>query len=111
MTRILVTVLAGGVLAHMISRIIWDGARDLKELVKESIEALQDGFGREYRQAAEVRDGLNMALRLSASHNVSCVEAREHLRCTTVPSSCTSSALRLQPKEPNRGILPKLYKW
>ena len=78
--------LSGGVLAHIISRIIWDGARDLKDLVKESIEALQEGFGREYhRQANEVRDGLNMALRLAASHNVSCSDAMEHLKCTTVP--------------------------
>ena len=78
--------LSGGVLAHIISRLIWDGPRSLKELVKESIEALQDGFGREYhRQANEVRDGLNMALRLAASHNVSCSEAMEHLKCTTVP--------------------------
>lgn len=78
--------LSGGVLAHIISRLIWDGPRSLKELVKESIEALQDGFGREYhRQANEVRDGLNMALRLAASHNVSCWDAMEHLKCTTVP--------------------------
>lgn len=77
--------LSGGVLAHMISRIIWDGARDLKELVKESVDALQDGFGREYRQVSEVREGLNMALRLASSHNVSCVDAMEHLKCTTVP--------------------------
>ena len=78
--------LAGGVLAHIISRLIWDGARSLKDLVKEAVEALQDGFGREYhRQANEVRDGLNMALRLAASHNVSCSEAMEHLKCTTVP--------------------------
>lgn len=78
--------LSGGVLAHIISRLIWDGSRNLKELVKESIEALQEGFGREYhRQANEVRDGLNMALRLAGSHNVSCVDAMEHLKCTTVP--------------------------
>lgn len=77
--------LTGGVLAHMISRIIWDGARDLKELVKEAVEALEEGFGREYRQVNEVRDGLNMALRLAASHNVSCSDAMEHLRCTTAP--------------------------
>ena len=77
--------LAGGVLAHIISRIIWDGERDLKALVKESVAALEEGFGREYRQAHEVRDGLNTALRLAASHNVSCVDAMEHLRCTTVP--------------------------
>ena len=69
----------------MISRIIWDGARNLKELVKESVEMLREGFGREYRQVAEVRDGLNMALKLASSHNVSCSEAMEHLRCTTVP--------------------------
>ena len=77
--------LSGGVLAHIISRIIWDGQRNLKELVKESIDAVQEGFGREYRQVTEVRDGLNMALRLAASHNVSCVDAMEHLKCTTVP--------------------------
>ena len=77
--------LVGAALAHMISRIIWDGADDLKELVKETVETLQESFGREYRQVAEVRDGLNMALRLADSHNVSCSVAMEHLRCTTMP--------------------------
>ena len=77
--------LSGAALAHMISRIIWDGADRLKDLVKETVDALQEGFGREYRQVNEVRDGLNMALRLAASHNVTCSEAMEHLRCTTMP--------------------------
>ena len=76
--------LAGAALAHIISRILWDGANDLKELVRETMDALQAHFGREYRQASEIREGLNMALRLAASHNVSCSEAMEQLRCTTM---------------------------
>ena len=79
--------LVGAALAHMISRIIWDSVDDLKELVKETVETLQESFGREYRQVAEVRDSLNMALRLADSHNVSCSEAMEHLHCTTMSFS------------------------
>ncbi len=77
--------LSGGALAYMISRIIWDGMPDLKALVTETGEVLQEQFGREYAQAAQVRDALNLALRLAASHNISCSEAMEQLRCTTVP--------------------------
>lgn len=76
--------LAGAALAYLVSRIIWDGAADLKALVKETAEVLEEQFGREYSQVAEVRDGLNMALRLAASHDVSCSEAMEQLRCTTM---------------------------
>lgn len=77
--------LAGGALAHIISRIIWDGADHLKELIKETMGILQENFGREYRQVLEVREGLNMALRLASSHNVSCSDAMEQLRCITMP--------------------------
>ena len=76
--------LSGAALAHLISRIIYDGAGDLKALVKETGELLQEQFGREYPQAAELKEKLNLALRLAASHNVSCVEAMEQLHCTTM---------------------------
>lgn len=77
--------LSGAALAHMISRIIWDGADQMKELVKQTMSAMQEAFGREYRQVSELREGLNMALHLAGTHSVSCVEAMEQLRCMTVP--------------------------
>lgn len=77
------TFLAGAVLAHIISRIIWDGADNLKELVREAMSSLQEQFGREYRQTGEIRELLNLTLSLANSHNISRSRAMEQLRCTT----------------------------
>ena len=76
--------LSGAALAHMISRIIYDGAGDLKALVKETAALLQEQFGREYPQADEVAQKLNTALRLAASHDIACSDAMEQLRCATM---------------------------
>ena len=76
--------LVGAALAHIISRIIWDGVSDLKALVKETGECLKEQFGREYPQVVEVAEKLNLALRLAAAHNITCCDAMEQLRCTTM---------------------------
>ena len=76
--------LSGAALAHMISRIVWDRETDLRALVKETAQCLREQFEREYPQAAEVAEKLNLALRLAASHSIACSDAMEQLRCTTV---------------------------
>ena len=75
--------LAGGVLTHMISRIIWDGADNLKELTREAAASLQTRFGREYHQTTEIRELLNLALSLAETCKISRTDAMEQLRCVT----------------------------
>lgn len=79
------TFLSGAVIAHMISRILVDGADNIREVTREAVAALQEQFGREYRQTVEVKEALNMALSLSGSRHVSRRQAMEQLRCTTAP--------------------------
>lgn len=73
--------LPGTALAHIISRLTWDGETDLRGLIRETIAMLQDRFGREYRQTAEVCQSLRLAMSLAISHNVKEVNAMEQLRC------------------------------
>lgn len=73
--------LAGSALAHIISRLSWDSERDLRGLVRETIDMLQNRFGSQYHQTAEVCQSLHMAMSLVNSHNVSESEAMEQLRC------------------------------
>lgn len=54
--------LSGAALAHLISRIVWDGQTDGEKLVKETAAMLKKRFGREYRQARTVSDRLRAAL-------------------------------------------------
>lgn len=92
--------LTGAALAHMISRIAWDGEMDLKELVKQTIAMLQNRFAREYKQTAEVCQNLRMALALAGSPNLSESEAMEQLDCTTAPRVLAGAvyACLLHPK-------------
>ena len=75
--------LAGAALAHIISRLTWDAETDLRGVVRESISMLQARFAHEYKQTAEVCQGLRMALSLAISHNVREVDAMEQLQCDT----------------------------
>ena len=73
--------LSGAALAHIISRLTWDGETDLKTVVRESIAMLQSRFGHEYRQAGELCQMLRMAVSLAGSHNVKEADAMEQLHC------------------------------
>ena len=75
--------LSGTALAHIISRICWDGETDLKALVRETAGMLQGRFSREYKQAAEVSQHLRMALALAGSPNMEEAQALDELECTT----------------------------
>lgn len=78
--------LPGAALAHIISRLCWDGETDLRAVVRETIAMVQTRFSGEYKQAAEVCQSLRMAMSLAASHNISRTDAMEQLRCD---SACT----------------------
>lgn len=75
--------LAGAALAHIISRLTWDGETDLKAVAREAITMLQNRFGHDYRQAGEVCQALRMAVSLSISHHVKEADAMEQLQCDT----------------------------
>lgn len=99
--------LTGAALAHIISRIAWDGEKDLRGLVREVINMLQTRFGRAYKQTAEVCQNLRMALALSISPNMKETEAMEQLDC-----SCASKVLAgalycciLHPKSVDEAII------
>lgn len=74
--------LTGAALAHIISRIAWDGEKDLKNLVRETIGMLQARFGRDYRQTAEVCQHLRTGLSLAVSPNMKEAEALDQMDCT-----------------------------
>ena len=92
--------LAGSALAHIISRIAWDGETDLKKIVRETIEMLQTEFGRDYKQAGDVAQQLRMALSLAGSPNVAEADAMEQLDCSNAPRVLAGAvyACLLHPK-------------
>lgn len=75
--------LAGAALAHIISRLSWDGQIRLKPVVQETAAMLRERFGRDYRQAEEVCQNLELAMNLAACHDVGQAEAMERLECDT----------------------------
>ena len=75
--------LSGAALAHIISRLTWDGEQDLRGLIRETVAMLQNRFGSEYKQVGEICQHLRMAMSLAVSHNVSQTDAMEQLKCDT----------------------------
>ena len=74
--------LAGAALAHIISRVTWDGFCDWKALAKETIAMLHDRFGGEYRQAEEVANDLQKALMLAGNAQIPEAQALDQIGCT-----------------------------
>lgn len=75
--------LPGAVIAHLISRCLKDQDTPLAELVRESLKALDDQFGREYRQVQEVVNVVSRAIDLAESRSCGAVVAMEQLKCDT----------------------------
>ena len=71
--------LSGAAVAHLISRMVWDGERDPDKLLRETCAMLRRRFGREYRQAAQVAEQLRTARKLSKVKELSRQEALERL--------------------------------
>ena len=79
--------LSGAALAHIISRLCWDGERNLRNLIQETIAMIQTRFGGQYKQAAELCQQLRMAVALAGSMNVTACDAMEQLKCDTCSSA------------------------
>ncbi len=73
--------LPGAVIVHLITRSLQNREMKLPELVEEAIQALDDQFGREYRQTAQVIALIRQAIALSKDFSVLPVDAMEKLRC------------------------------
>ena len=75
--------LPGAVIAHLVSRCLRDQDTPLAELVENALTALEDQFGREYRQVKEVVAAVHQAIQLAQERSMSPVAAMEKLRCDT----------------------------
>jgi ADP-ribosylglycohydrolase len=75
--------LPGAVVAHLICRCLRDHTTPLRALVEEALAALDDQFGREYRQTAQVITCVKNALKLVDDFSVFPVDAMEKLKCDT----------------------------
>lgn len=75
--------LSGAALAHILSRIVWDGERDLARLSGEAGAMLRRRFGREYHQAAAVSDLMKKARALARSKDPGREEVLMQLGCET----------------------------
>ena len=73
--------LSGAAVAHLVSRMVWDGAQDPEKLVRETGAMLRRRFGREYRQAYQVAELLRSARKLAKVKELSREEALEKLGC------------------------------
>lgn len=77
--------LSGAALAHIISRLCWDGQTQLLPLVHEAVAMLRERFGRDYHQTEQVCALLEQAVQLSAQGAVSQTQAMEQLGCGNAP--------------------------
>lgn len=75
--------LAGAALAHIISRLSWDGQTKIRPVVQEAVAMLRERFSHEYRQAEEVCRDLELAMHLADSHDIVQAQAMEQLECDT----------------------------
>ena len=75
--------LSGAVLTHMLSRVVQGCDLTIRELVADTMDAVQIQFGRQYPQTAALWEVLQMALTLADSEELTQMEAMERLSCRT----------------------------
>lgn len=75
--------LSGAAMAHIISRIVWDGEENVEKLSREAGVMLRKRFGREYHQAREVSNALKRARALARSKKTGREDALSQIGCTT----------------------------
>ena len=73
--------LPGAVVVHLITRSLQQKNRPLEELVEEAITALDNQFGHQFRQTAQVIALLRQAIALSKDFSVLPADAMERLKC------------------------------
>ena len=75
--------LPGAMITHLICRCLRDHTTSLRSIVEESMKALDDQFGREYRQTAQVIAAVKQALKYVDDFSIFPVDAMEKLKCDT----------------------------
>lgn len=75
--------LPGAVVAHLVSRCLRDHETPLEELIEEALAALDDQFGREYRQVKDIIHLVHQAMTMAKDRSLSTVQAMEKLKCDT----------------------------
>ena len=73
--------LPGAVIVHLITRSLQKPDSPLLALVEEAIRALDDQFGAQYRQTAQVIALIRQAIALSKDFSILPVDAMEKLKC------------------------------
>ena len=73
--------LPGAAIAHLISKCLTDQDTPLEDLVNEALTALDDQFGREYRQVKEITTHVRHAMTLARERSLHPVQAMEKLKC------------------------------
>ncbi len=75
--------LPGAVIVHLITRSLEQRDSKLETLVEEALTALDDRFGLQFRQTAQVIAAVRQAIALAKDFSVLPAEAMERLRCCT----------------------------
>lgn len=100
--------LAGAGLAYIISRITWDGDRDLRRITTDTIDLLKNTYGSAYaRPVNEVCGHLQSALRLAQDHEISEPEALDEIFCDTAARVLAGAvyAAMLHPKSLDEALI------
>ena len=75
--------LPGAAIAHIVTKCLHDRESSLRQIIEQALTALDDQFGREYRQTAQVIAAVRQALKLVDDFSVFPVDAMERLKCDT----------------------------
>ncbi len=73
--------LSGAVLAHIISRLLYNPKASLKAIALEGVEAMKEQFGHQYSQAYEVATAVRHAITYAESPGLNQVDVMERLGC------------------------------
>ena len=75
------TFLAGAVLTHGLTELLTQPTLSAEGILRNTVEAIQQQFGRQYGQTTHIWELLQMAMTLAASGNVRQCDAMERLGC------------------------------
>lgn len=75
--------LSGAAFAHALSRIAKEESFEPEQLAKDTLNAVQLQFGREYAQTTKLWELFQMAMTLAQSDSISQMDAMERLGCRT----------------------------
>lgn len=100
--------LSGAALAYIISRITWDGDRNLGQITADTVEMLKQTFARDYSKAvAEICGHLNKALELAKKPEIPEPEALDEIFCDTASRVLAGAvyAAMLHPKSVDEALI------